>query len=60
MLFCSAQAVFHMLILILNRDAEQFKRILNGIKPTWSNIFSQLEETLILIPTWRGGICVFA
>jgi len=44
-LFCAAVALFDMLIAILQRADEQFKRILNGVKRTWNNVFSQLAET---------------
>ena len=44
--FFAAMAVFDALIYILRRDAELFKSILNGIKPTWRNIFSRLTEAL--------------
>jgi len=44
-IFCAAVALFDMLIAILQREQEQFKRILNGIKATWNNIFSQLAES---------------
>jgi hypothetical protein len=37
-------ALFDMLIAILQREQKQFKRILDGIKATWNNIFSQLAE----------------
>jgi hypothetical protein len=43
-LFCAAVALFDMLIAILQREQKQFKRILDGIKATWNNIFSQLAE----------------
>jgi hypothetical protein len=45
-LFCAAVALFDMLIAILQREQKQFKRILDGIKVTWNNIFSQLAELL--------------
>jgi hypothetical protein len=44
-LLCTAVALFDMLIAILQRAQEQFKQILNGIKATWNNIFSQLAES---------------
>lgn len=44
-LFCAAVALFDMMIAILQREQEQFKRILDGIKVTWNNIFSQFSET---------------
>ncbi len=43
-LFCAAVALFDMLIAILQRAEEQFKGVLDGIKATWNNIFSQLAE----------------
>ena len=39
-------AVFDAFINIMSRKKETFKRILDGIKPTWKNIFSQVEEYL--------------
>ncbi len=30
----------------MRRKEKTFKRILDGIKPTWKNIFSQVEEYL--------------
>jgi hypothetical protein len=33
-----------MLLQILKQNEGEYKRILNGIKETWKNIFSQLEE----------------
>jgi hypothetical protein len=44
-LYCAAVALFDMLIAILQRAEEQFKGILDGIKATWNNIFSQLAES---------------
>ena len=44
-LFCAAVALFDMLIVILQRAEQQFKRIRDGIKVTWNNIFSQLAES---------------
>jgi hypothetical protein len=44
-LFCAAVALFDMLIAILQRAEESFKRFLEGIKATWSNVFSRLAET---------------
>ncbi len=43
-LFCAAVALFDMLIAILQRERQQFKRLMDGIKLTWNNIFSQLAE----------------
>jgi hypothetical protein len=34
-----------LLLQILKQNEAEYKRILNGIKETWKNIFSQLEET---------------
>jgi len=45
-LLCVAIALLGILLQILKRNAQLFKSILAGIKPTWRNIFSQLEETL--------------
>ena len=45
-LFCAAIALLDILIHILQQDEEYFKSILDGIKSTWKNIFSQIEETL--------------
>lgn|GEM_PF-1958683 len=45
-LLFASMAVFDALIYILRRDAELFKSILDGIKPTWRNIFSRLTEAL--------------
>ena len=45
-LFCAAIALFDILFNILQQDKEFFKSILDGIKLTWKNIFSQIEETL--------------
>ncbi len=44
-LYCAAVALLDMLMAILQRADEQFKRIRNGIKATWSNVFSQLAES---------------
>jgi hypothetical protein len=44
-LFCTAIAVLGMLLQILKQNEGEYKRILNGIKETWKNVFSQLEET---------------
>jgi hypothetical protein len=32
--------------MILRRGEELFKSVLDGIKPTWQNIFSKLREVL--------------
>ena len=44
-LYCAAVALFDLLIAILQRAEEQFKGILDGIKATWNNIFSQLAQS---------------
>jgi hypothetical protein len=43
-LFFAAIALFGMILHILQRDEQKFKCLLNGIKFTWNNVFSQLEE----------------
>jgi hypothetical protein len=43
-IFFATVAVFDAIIYILRRDEELFKYLLDGIKPTWRNIFSQLKE----------------
>jgi hypothetical protein len=35
-----------MLLHILSRNALRFKSLLQGIKQTWKNMFSQLEQLL--------------
>jgi hypothetical protein len=45
-LFCTAIALLGILLQILKQNEGEYKRILNGIKETWKNAFSQLEETL--------------
>lgn len=45
-IFCAAISLLGILLQILKRKALLFKKVLSGIKPTWKNIFSQLEETL--------------
>lgn len=44
-IFFAAIAVFDALIYILRRETQLFKSLLDGIKPTWRNIFSQLKES---------------
>ena len=44
-LFCTAIALLGMLLQILKQNDGEYKRMLNGIKETWKNVFSQLEET---------------
>jgi hypothetical protein len=45
-LFCTAIALLAMLLQILKQNDAEYKSILNGIKQTWKNVFSQLEESL--------------
>jgi hypothetical protein len=45
-LFCLALAIYDILIYSLQSNTRFFNRIRNGIKPTWLNIFSQLDELL--------------
>jgi hypothetical protein len=45
-ILCLALAVCDILIFSLQSSPHFFKKILNGIKPTWKNIFSQLDELL--------------
>jgi len=40
-LFFAAIAAYDILLYILKRNEEQFKELLDGIKPTWRNIFSK-------------------
>lgn len=49
-IFCAALAVFDAFIEIFSRNEKKMKLLLDGIKPTWKNIFSQVEEYL------EGGI----
>ena len=44
-LFFAAIAAYDILLYILKRNEKEFKALLNGIKPTWKNIFSQIAET---------------
>ena len=44
-IFFAAMALFDAIIYILRRQKELFKSLLDGIKPTQRNIFSQLKET---------------
>jgi len=41
-----ALAIFDILIYSLHSSPGFFRKVLNGIKPTWKNIFSQLDELL--------------
>jgi hypothetical protein len=43
-LFCTAIALLAILLQILRQNDAEYKRILNGIKETWKNVFSQVEE----------------
>jgi len=45
-IFCAAMAVFDAFIKIFSRNEKTLKLLLDGIKPTWKNIFSQVEEYL--------------
>ena len=45
-IFCAAMVVFDAFIKIFSRNKKKMKLLLNGIKPTWKNIFSQVEEYL--------------
>lgn len=45
-LLCLALAVYDILLYSLKASPHFFKKIRNGIKPTWKNIFSQLDELL--------------
>jgi hypothetical protein len=45
-LLCLALAIYDILIYSLQSSPKFFKKIRNGIKPTWKNIFSQLDELL--------------
>jgi hypothetical protein len=45
-LFGGALAAFHAYICMVRHSEEEFKRLLDGIKPTWKNIFSRLHDQL--------------
>lgn len=45
-LICLAMTLFDAFFTIMRRDAEGFKRLRGGIKPTWKNLCSQVEEAL--------------
>jgi hypothetical protein len=45
-LFCTAIALLDILLHILSRNELLFKGLLQGIKQTWKNVFSQLEPAL--------------
>ena len=44
-LFCAAVTIYQIFLYILQRNEKQYKALLDGIKPTWDNIFSRIEET---------------
>jgi hypothetical protein len=45
-LLCLSLAIYDILLYSLKSSPHFFKKIRNGIKPTWKNIFSQLDELL--------------
>ncbi len=45
-LFCTAIALFDILLHILRRNGGICKSLLQGIKQTWKNVFSQVEQAL--------------
>jgi hypothetical protein len=45
-LLCLALAMYDILIYSLRSSPKFFNKLRNGIKPTWKNIFSQLDELL--------------
>jgi len=45
-LFCTALALLDILLHILRRNGLLFKSLLQGIKATWRNVFSQLQQAL--------------
>jgi IS4 transposase len=45
-LFCTAVALLDILLHILRRNGLLFKSLLQGIKQTWRNMFSRLEQAL--------------
>jgi hypothetical protein len=45
-LFCTAIALLDILLHILRRNRLLFKSLLQGIKTTWQNVFSQLQQAL--------------
>jgi len=45
-LFCTAIALLDILLPILRRNRLLFKSLLQGIKTTWQNVFSQLQQAL--------------
>jgi hypothetical protein len=45
-LFCTAIALLDILLHILRHNGLLFKSLLQGIKQTWRNVFSRLEQVL--------------
>jgi len=45
-IFLAALAVFDALIYSLRRSAKDFKALMNGMKMTWQNIFSVLQQQM--------------
>ena len=45
-LFCAALAAFDAFICIVKQREKEFKRLLDGAKSTWKNIFSLLQDQL--------------
>ncbi|MBT3276132.1 MAG: hypothetical protein HN368_23490 [Spirochaetales bacterium] len=44
--FCAALAAFDAYISMVRHSPREFKLLLDGIKPTWKNIFSRLQDQL--------------
>lgn len=55
-LFCLAITMFDAFFASMSREAALFKHFRAGIKPTWKNLCSQLEE---LIPSQFGRLLAF-
>ena len=45
-LFCLAVTLFDAFFLTMRCEPKEFNRLRGGIKPTWKNLCSQLEERL--------------
>ena len=45
-LFCAALATFDAYICIMRNSEREFKRLMDGAKETWENIFSRLQDQL--------------
>ena len=45
-IFCAALAAFDAYICSLRNSGQEIKRLLDGMKPTWKNIFSRLRDQL--------------